>query len=60
MPQVTPLGVKLGSQVCEGIPHAWFQRIMLPKMEHAVGVWIVPQTCMACLPFHMLGGVFHT
>ena len=40
MPQVTPLGVKLGSQVCGGTPHAWFQRIMLPKMGHAVGVRI--------------------
>ena len=60
MPQVTPLGVKLGSQVCGGTPHAWFQRIMLPKMEHAVGVRIVPQTCMTCLTLHMTNGVFHS
>ena len=60
MPQVTPLGVILGSQVCGGTPHAWFQRIMLPKMGHAVGVRIAlrcgthryhmkRQTCHACL-----------
>ena len=41
MPQVTPLGVKLGSQVCGGTPHAWFQRVMLSRTEHAVGVRIV-------------------
>ena len=38
---LTPLEVKLGSQVCGGTPHAWLQKITLPRMGHAVGVRIV-------------------
>ena len=59
---LTPLGVKLCSQVCGelGSTHAWISVFLDFTTEHAVGVRIVPQTCMACLPFHLVDGVFHT
>ena len=63
MPQVTPLGVKLGSQVCGGTPHAWLQRISLPRMGHEnteIQAFVEPSSPHTWLHNFTPDGVSHT